>query len=140
MNRTLHTTKYKGHSINKVNITQRALGNTFYSYTIFKEINSVFISQKVNITFFTAPRTFTLPESQCVSIQWSVFSTQAHRGKLIFTPFVNIFWLKQGSLYRFFCKFQSLYFSASKNLMTVQARSTLLDLLQFWRASKEIFS
>ena len=57
--------------------------------SFFKEINwdgSLHVSGDTAV-----PGTFLLPKSHCVSILWTVILTQAHNGKSIFSPFVNIF-------------------------------------------------
>ena len=51
-------------------------------------------------------RTFSLKESKGLSTPWTVFSIQAHSGKLIFKPCLKSFYFKHSSLYfPFFCKF-----------------------------------
>ena len=64
---------YEGHSINKANFAEGLAIRTVYSCTFFKEINnngSLLCSRKLSawLSLVTAlPRTFSLPESQCVS-------------------------------------------------------------------------
>ena len=72
------------------------IGCIVYSYT-FSRISilmSPIKSQKtlnMNLFLTTAPRTFSLPDSQCISTQSTVFSIQTLCGKPIFSPLVNIF-------------------------------------------------
>ena len=72
-------------------------------------------------TLTAATRTFSLPKSQCFTFSWTVFSTQVRSGKLILSPFVNIFPLRHASPYISHILLEishGLHFSAAKDLMT----------------------
>ena len=66
-----------------------AIGSTVYSCTFFKEINhdSSFHPPAWPTLLTAAPGTFSLPESQCVSISWIVISIVACRSK----PMLNTY-------------------------------------------------
>ena len=75
------------------------MGSTIYSCTFFQDQERWVISYSRTVSALpslltTATGTFSLLESY-----WTVFSTQAHSGKLMFSQFVNSFWLKHASLY-----------------------------------------
>ena len=73
------------------------IGSTDNSCTFSKksEVIDPFMSKKTvgSITFFTDSCTlnFFFAKGQCISILWTVFSTQAHRGKPKFSQIVHIF-------------------------------------------------
>ena len=97
---------------------------------------SSFMSQMTNsTTFFTD----FLPESQCVSISWTVFQNQAHSNKPMFCPFVNISLLKiiLCTYHTFFCTFYMVCISQTAKIWwqtSVQAWSSLFVLSPCWIA------
>ena len=102
-----------------------AIGNTIYSCTFFKEINSdgsfhvpedfqhdlLYWLLNPELFCFTlleslcvSTQNFLLLENQCVSTLWTIISTQACSDKPMFGSFVNIFWQKHIN-HTFFFKF-----------------------------------
>ena len=127
--------------------TKLAIGSTVYSCTFFKQINSdeSFYIPKSLLGWPSlqtiVPGTFSSPKSQCVSTKWTVFSTQACSGKLIFRSFVKILYTKTHfSIY--FCNFHMFYAFQPLEIwwnISVQAWSILFDLPAIWIVSKWIF-
>ena len=90
-------TSYKGHSINETSFCLMSWQlEVLFTVPPFSRkfivISPIIYKKTVNITFTDhCAWNFSLQESQCVSCQWAVFLTQAHGGKPMFSPFVNIF-------------------------------------------------
>ena len=87
---------HQGYSRNK----KLAKGSTVYGFFSRKSIViASFMSQKtISMTFFTkccAQKVFFIRE--CVVTLWTVFLTHTCCGKFMFSPFVNISWIKHAS-------------------------------------------
>ena len=129
--------RYKGYLIKKWILPKElTIGSTVHSWTFFKEINSNEprrLSAWPSLLTVTT-WTFSLLLSQCISSPWTVFLMQTHSSKAMFSPFVNIFWLKHASLYTshilhaFLCKFYTVYSSLPTKIWwqtSIQAWSTV---------------
>ena len=122
------------------------IGSTIYSCTFFNTHASFPITRNCQPDLpysLLHPEIFSLLKSPCVSILRTVFSTQACSGKIMFSQFVNIFWLKPVSLftYTFFCKFHMVCTSSATKYLMTDLCSILghSDLLPFWMVWKQMF-
>ena len=82
------------YKMNKVNFVEE-VGNRKHCLQLdLFHVTSPLMSQKtVSITFFTDHYNFFFTW-ECVSTPWTIFKTQAHCGKPMFSPFENIFFNK----------------------------------------------
>ena len=123
-----------------------AMQSIVYSCIFFKEIKWSVLSCLRRMSAWpslltTTLGTFSLPESQCISTQWTVFLTQAHYAKPIFSPFVKIFLIKICFAIHIthsinFTRFALLsYHQKFDDFSSMEG----FDLLPFWIASKQIF-
>ena len=122
--------------------------STVYNCNFFKKINSdgpfhVLEDCLHDSLYWSLNPELFLLKSQCICTLWIVFLTEAHDGKFIFSPFVNIFWLNNCfsiNIIHSPVNSHGLHFSVpSHHHQSVQAWSTLFYLWTFWIASKEIF-
>ena len=72
---------------------ESAIRSTVYSYTFFKEITWWVLSCTTRPSAWPSLLTY-LPESQCVSTLWPIFSSQAHWSKPMLSPFIKISFTK----------------------------------------------
>ena len=89
--------KYGVHLINKVKYSLRSWHKeavfTVASFSRRSTVIDPFMSQKMSTWLSlqtAAPRTFSLPEIQCISNSWLVFSSRDRSGKPMFSQFVII--------------------------------------------------